>query len=218
MIVDLDFLHAIPYFSELSQQEMAEVGRWVEERRYSRGEVVFFEGDPCPGFFLVHSGRVRVFKASAEGKEQTLLIAHPGDSFNEVPIFDDGPNPATAEALEPCLLYLIPKGALLELSRTYPSIALGVMRVFARRLRQLTFLVEDLSLRPVTARVAKLLLQLAESGQEGRFTQQQLASMAGTAREMVGRAIKAMEKDGAIKVERHRVIIIRPELLREIVL
>jgi CRP-like cAMP-binding protein len=216
-------LRQVPYFADLDEAGLARIEERLVERRYERGEVVFMEGGPCQGLYMVRSGRLRIFKVSAEGREQVLMVAGPGETFNEVPNFDGGTNPASAEALEPSVLYLLPKKDLLSIVEREPVVARAIMRVFASHLRHLTALVEDLSFRNVTSRVAKILLgqvQRAGVGADARpprLTQQQMAAMAGTAREVVGRALKAMEQQGVIRVERGRVVVVSPERLAGLV-
>ena len=108
-----EFLASIPYFAELTPGELDQVAKLVRQRSYVTGEAIFIEGGTCDGLYLVKSGRVRIFKTSAEGREQVLFIARMGDSFNDVPIFDGGPNPATAETMEPSVVCIIPKNDLL---------------------------------------------------------------------------------------------------------
>jgi CRP/FNR family transcriptional regulator len=148
-----------------------------------------------------------------------LLIAGPGDTFNEVPVFDGGPNPASVEALEPTVLLLLPRSALLAMVETQPKLGRAFMRTFAVRLRQLVGLVEELSFKTVTGRVARILLEQLPSStgepsdQSHRLTQREIAAMAGTAREVAGRALKALEHQGAIRIERGRIVIIDRERL-----
>ena len=216
-------LRQVPYFAGLGEAGLARIQERLVERRYERGHVVFMEGGPCQGLYVVRSGRLRIFKVSAGGREQVLMVAGPGETFNEVPNFDGGTNPATAEALEPSVLYLLPKNDLLSIVETEPVVARAVMRVFASHLRHLTALVEDLSFRNVTSRVAKILLgRVQQAGVDAearpaRLTQQQMAAMAGTAREVVGRALKALEQRGVIRVERGRVVVVNPERLADLV-
>jgi CRP-like cAMP-binding protein len=218
-----EVLRQVPYFADLDEVGLARIEERLMERRFDRGKVVFMEGGPCQGLYVVRSGRLRIFKVSAEGREQVLMVAGPGETFNEVPNFDGGTNPATAEALEPSVLYLLPKKDVLSIVETEPVVARAIMRVFASHLRHLTALVEDLSFRNVTSRVAKILLgQVQRAGVEAearppRLTQQQMAAMAGTAREVVGRALKALEQQGVIRVERGRVVVVSPERLADIV-
>lgn len=212
MGMPLDFLKQIPYFAGLQERDLEKVDTMVHERTYARGEMVILEGEPCEAIYFVKSGRVKVFKTSAEGREQVLRIMKAGDTFNEVPVFDDGDNPASVEALEPTSLYVLPAADMQYLMVSYPIVSRTVIRILASRLRHLVALVEDLSFRHVTGRVAKILLQYARDAEEGnggeRLTQQQMATMAGTAREMVGRALKALEQAGAIKLERGRIAIV----------
>jgi CRP/FNR family transcriptional regulator len=192
----------------------------VHERSYQRGEIVILEADPCEAIYFVKTGRVKVFKTSPEGREQVLRIMKPGDTFNEVPVFDGGPNPASVQALEPTELYLLAKVDMQRLMREMPGVCINVTRILASRLRHLVELVEDLSFRHVTGRVAKLLLQHAAEPSApngaGRLTQQQMATMAGTAREMVGRALKSLEQAGAIRVERGRIVILDKDALERL--
>jgi len=216
-----DILADTPYFADLKQPQLAAIARAVVERSYERGDIVFHEGDTCEGLYVVKSGRVRVYKISPEGREQVLLIAERGETFNEVAVFDDGPNPASVETLEPAVLLLLPKGRLLSMIEAEPDVGRAFMRVFASHLRRLAGLVEDLSFKTVTGRVARILLdQLpAATGGPGdqspphRLTQRQIAAMAGTAREVAARAMKALEEQGAIRMERGRIIIVDPQLL-----
>ena len=177
------------------------------------------EGELAPTLFFVASGVVKVFKTSAEGKEQILNLVRPGESLNDVPIFDDGPNPASAQAMGPVMLYGIMKGELKIIPRNYPHVAMNIIRVLAERVRQLVSLVEDLSFRHVISRVARKLLEHAgdEVSPKPRLTQQEMAAMAGTVREVVARSLKALEEEGVIKLDHHRILIPDKEALKQIV-
>lgn len=214
-----EFLRKLPYFEALGMSEIEQVSREVLELSFARGEVLFLEGEPCRGLYVVESGQVRIFKSSPEGREQVLLVAKPGDSFNDVPVFDGGPNPASASALEEATVYLIPKETVLALLRDCPS-ARAILKLFAARLRHLTMIVEDLSFRSVVGRLAKLLLEMAvvEDGASPvkRLTQDEMATMVGSVRDVIGRALRHIEKTGAIKIERQSILVVSPEKLREI--
>jgi CRP-like cAMP-binding protein len=218
MAVQLEFLKNILYFSSLSPAELELVRKLVFEKTADRAEMVLLEGESAENLYFVVSGVVKVFKTSAEGKEQILSIVRPGESFNDVPIFDGGPNPASARAMGPVLLYGIKKNDMEAILRDHPQIALNVIKVLARRVRHLVSLVEDLSFKHVIGRVAKILVEHigGEMGRGPRLTQQEMAAMAGTAREVVGRSLKALEEEGAIKLDRHRIIITDKEALQEI--
>jgi CRP-like cAMP-binding protein len=219
MVVEVAFLEFIPYFSGLSRTELDSIKKFVFEKTYQRGEVIAFEGEPAEALFFIVSGVVKVFKTSAEGKEQILNLVRPGESFNDVPVFDGEPNPASAEAMGPVVLYGIRKNDLKTILRDYPQVSLNIIKVLADRVRQLVSLVEDLSFKHVIGRVAKILLEHASngSGPNPRLTQQEMAAMAGTAREVVARSLKALEEEGVVRLERHRVVITDKEALREMV-
>ena len=218
MAVQLDFLNSILYFSDLGLAELESIRKLVFEKTADRAEMVLLEGESAANLYFVASGVVKVFKTSAEGKEQILSIVRPGESFNDVPIFDGGSNPASARAMGSVLLYGIKKNDMEAILRNHPQIALNVIKVLASRVRHLVSLVEDLSFKHVIGRVAKILLEHVggEMGRGPRLTQQEMAAMAGTAREVVGRSLKALEEEGAIKLDRHRIIITDKEALKEI--
>ena len=188
MAVQLEFLKGIPYFSGLGSVELESISKLIFEKAIDRAETVVFEGEPAAYLYFVASGAVKVFKTSAGGKEQILSIVRPGESFNDVPIFDGGPNPASARAMGPVLLYGVKRNDMETIFRNHPPIALNVINVLARRVRQLVSLVEDLSFRHVISRVARILFEHVggEVGRGPRLTQQEMAAMAGTAREVVG--------------------------------
>jgi len=218
MAVQLEFLKGIPYFSSLDITELESIRGLVFEKAVERGEIVVLEGESAGNLYFVASGVVKVSKTSAAGKEQVLSIVHPGESFNDVPVFDGGLNPASAQAMGTVLLYGIKKSNMEAVLGDHPRIALNVIKVLAGQVRHLVSLVEDLSFRRVIGRVAKILLAHAgsETRREPRLTQQEMAAMAGTAREIVGRSLKALEEEGAIRLDRHRIVIKDKEALQEI--
>ncbi len=214
MTLPAEQLKAIPYFQDLDGPALARIHASIFEVRLEKGQVLFSEGEPAEAMYVVRSGQVRIFKLSPDGREQVLRLAGTGDCFNEVPVFDEGPNPANAQAAEPSSLWGIRRRDMRRLVEEHPAIALGFLKAFAGKLRFFTRKVEDLSFRSVTSRVAKLLLEIAEDDGRGglllrqQFTQQEMAAVVGTAREMIGRAFKALEKEGAIRLDRHRVVIV----------
>ena len=216
-----DILARTPYFADLKQPQLAAIAGAVVERSYERGDAIFHEGDTCEGLYVVKSGRAKVYKISPEGREQVLLIAESGETFNEVAVFDDGPNPASVEAMESTVLLLLPKTRLLSIVEAEPDVGRAFMRVFASHLRRLAALVEDLSFKTVTGRVARILLDEVSGGtgdhvglsQPRRLTQREIAAMVGTAREVAARALKALEQQGAIRVQRGRITVLDRRLL-----
>jgi len=218
MGVENSFLKSIPYFAGLSSEELDSVKKLVFEKKVERGDIIVFEGDLPEALYFVGSGAVKMFETSAEGKEQVLNIVRPGDSFNDVPAFDGGPNLASAQAMGPVSLYGILKHDLNVFLQNHPHIAINIINVLAAQVRHLVSLVEDLSFRPVVGRVAKVLLEYAGDGTSPgqRLTQQDMAAIVGTAREMVGRSLKALQSDEVIKMDRHRIVVTDKGALRSI--
>ena len=214
-----DFLRSVPYFTALGTEEMERIENQALEHSFAKGEILFLDGEPCQGLYIVKSGRVRIFKSSPEGREQVLLTARQGDSFNDVPVFDGGPNPANASALEPSIVYIIPGETLLNLMADCP-VAQPIIKQFAVRMRHLTTVVEDLSFRSVVSRLARMLLDLAvaegKSSPVPRLTQDEMATIVGSVRDVVGRALRALEKAKAIKIEGQRILVIDTEKLKGI--
>ncbi len=219
MAVQVEFLKSIPYFSGMNPGELDSIKQRIFEKTAERGELVVLEGELARALFFVVSGVVKIFKTSAEGKEQILNLVRPGEPFNDVPIFDDGPNPTSAQAMGPVVLYGVRKSDLKIILREHPQVSLNITKVLADRVRQLLSLVEDLSFRHVIGRVAKILLQYVGDGDglRPRLTQHEMAAMAGTVREVVARTLRALEDEGAIKLQHHRIVITNKEALKEMV-
>ncbi len=218
MTIQIEMLRKISYFSMLSPDELALVASVTVERHYNRGDLILIEGETEGALCYVCSGLVKVFKASPEGKEQVLRLIGAGNTFNDVPALDGGPNPANVAAVEPGVIYVIRRAELRKLITTRPEVAEAVVLTLAKALRHLVSLVEGLSLRHVTARVAKILLDQEASAQQGqqvhRLTQQEMATLVGSAREVVGRALKELETAGAIEMRHGQAVVLNRERLR----
>jgi len=219
MKINREFLEHIPYFSGLNGVELDSISRFFSERTAKRGEIIQLEGEDVEELYLVASGAVKVFKTSAEGKEQILSIIRPGEAFNDIAIFDGEPSPVSAQAMSPVTLFRIGRSELHTLLREYPRLSLNTTRVLAERTRQLMALVEDLSFRNVISRVAKVLLENAGNGAApgARLTQQEMAAMVGSVREVVARSLKALEAEGTVRLERHRIRIMDRKALETMV-
>ena len=203
---ELRALHSV-FFDELAADDLAALGSAMFQRRYPAGQIVLLEGAASSVLYVVQAGRLKLFKTSTRGREQVLRLLRPGDMFNEVAVFDEGPNPASAQAIEDCTLYLLRRRDLVRFVSERPGVALAVTRTFARRLREALNLVEDLAFRDVTSRLAKILLE-RQDGSGPRVTQELLAAMAGSRREVVGRALKALSQEGAVRLERGRIHVL----------
>jgi len=216
MAIELQALRAIPEFRALSDAELEHVRMVTRERHIQRGQLLLIEGQPGDRLYYLKSGQVKVYKVSPDGKEQVLHIFQAGETFNEVPVFDGGLNPASAMTLEDGVAYALHRADIQRLLAEHPTIALAVIQVLASRLREMVGLVEDLSFKHVSARVAKSLLlhsEAIEGRTARRLTQQELAALVGTAREVVGRVLKAMEHDGIIALDLGHITILDRERL-----
>ena len=217
MPAPLELLRSVAYFRPLPEAELQRLQGWAIHQQFARGRVIMLEHDPCPGMYLIESGRVKLFRTSPDGREQVLMLVGPGGVFNDVPVFGGGLNAAAAAATERTSLYLLPTEHVLAALRAHPEASLAVAGEFARQLRILADLVEDLSFRHVTSRVAKLLLDYAEAPASGasrpRLTQQDIAAMVGSVREVVGRSLGALEREGAIRIDRARTVVADRDVL-----
>jgi CRP-like cAMP-binding protein len=217
MAIQLDLIRDNPYFIGLKTEELDYIRKLMSEKSLDRGETIILDGEPAKAMYFVISGAVKVFKVSLDGKEQIIDIIRPGQSFNDVPIFDNGLTPVSAQAMSQVVLYELDKNSVYTIIRKYPRVASNVITVLAKRVRILVGLVEDLSFRTVLGRVAKILMDNAADGKSPgpRLTQQEMAAMAGTAREVVGRSLQTLEEEGVIKLDRHRIVIKNKDSLRE---
>jgi CRP/FNR family transcriptional regulator len=219
-----DVLASVPYFSALSPPELRDVLRLAKRRRMKAGEMLFVQGEPAAGLFIVVEGMVKLFRTSPDGKEQVLRHMPRGESFNEVPVFDGGENPVSAACVEDGELLVLSRETVAALLRAYPAFSDAVVRVLASRLRHLVALVEDLSFRQVTGRVARVLLQSvaphegvgAGAERKTRVTQREIAEMTGTSREVAARALRMLEETGAIKLSRTGVRVVDAARLRSV--
>jgi CRP-like cAMP-binding protein len=217
MLDPLAVLAEHPYFAPLGPDALRDVGQRALVRRYEKDALVYLEGEPATGLYLVASGAVRVFKASVEGREQDLFRVTKGGAFNSAPAFDGGPTYANAQATEPSVILLVPREALLELMHRHPEIGRSVAAVLAARLREVAHLAADLSLRGTASRLAGILLRLSDGEPVLTLpTHRDLATMAGTVREVVTRTLRHLESGGVLRLGPRRTITIldRPALER----
>jgi CRP/FNR family transcriptional regulator len=204
-------LSSVSYFAELDAAIMAAVCRAAIRRQFDAGQVVFLEGEPCAGLYVVQEGWLKSVKMSPAGREQTLRVVGPGEVFNDLTVFVGSPNVVTIIALEPAIVWVIPREVMLRLLDEHPGLARMVVQNLAQRTLHLLTLVEDLSLRPVEARLARLLLEQATAGALPRrrwMTQAEMASRLGTVPDVLNRALRGLVEEGLIQVERHRIQIL----------
>lgn len=202
----LSLISRIPFFSGLPENQLKEIKRIAINRVFNKGETIFFEGDDGNGFFVVVDGLVKIFKLSTEGKEQILHIFGPGEPLGEVSVFSGQQFPANAEAIAKSHLLFFPRSAFVDLIAGNPSLALNMLSVLSKRLRQFTIQIEHLSLKEVPGRLAAYLLYLAdERGKDDLVTlnisKGQLASLLGTIPETLSRIFARMNTQNLIEVK-----------------
>jgi CRP/FNR family transcriptional regulator, dissimilatory nitrate respiration regulator len=211
----------IPLFEGLPQRHLQDLASISVEKTFVRGQTIFSEGQPGTGFFVVQSGRVKIFKLSPDGKEQILHLFGSGEPFGEVPVFEGRNFPAHAVALENSVLLFFPRAAFVRLLETNHSLALNMLAVLSRRLRVFTMLVEDLSLKEVPGRLAAHVLYLSARQQgtddvELEMPKVQMAGLLGTIPETLSRILNKMVKQGLIASDGPRVKILDREALMEL--
>jgi CRP/FNR family transcriptional regulator, cyclic AMP receptor protein len=209
-------LRKTPLFASLTETEMRALASRVIRKSLNRGELLFAEGDPCAGLFLVASGKVRIFKLSASGREQVLAMEGAGSSFAELPVFDGGNYPASASAWEDSQILFISRKDFQNFCREHPDVALKVIAVVGSRLRRLVGIIEELSFTTVRQRLISLILQLAEAegmpAKEGilvelKKSHQDFAAELGTVRELVSRNLGRLQAEGYLDVQGRKLVV-----------
>jgi CRP/FNR family transcriptional regulator len=210
-----ELVHDFPFFAGLDEQTYLDLLACGKTRRFAKDEALFMEDDSCKGLFLVQTGVIKIYKLSDSGREQILAVQRPGDSVAELPLFDNGLYPASAAAMEPAEVLFIPKEAFQTLLAHRPQLAQAVIAALAQRMRKLVALIEDLSLRQVRQRLARLLLEEAGGRAEFplTFTNDELAARLGSVRDVISRTLSALQADALIRLHgRHVAILDRPGL------
>jgi CRP-like cAMP-binding protein len=218
MTITIDDLGKLMYFAGVEMSRLAGFTQLFSKKAFIKGQTIVSEGDDQKNLHFVNSGVVKMFKTSSEGKEQIIRIVRPGESFNDITVFGSGNCPYSVQALGNTVVYAIHRNDLMPVMEKNWKIAHNALEILSEQQRLLLTLVEDLSFKNVTGRVAKILLQNSNPGPDGyqRLTQYEMAAMAGTAREVVGRSLKSLEDNGTISLERHRIIIKDKEYLGRI--
>jgi CRP/FNR family transcriptional regulator len=217
-------LSKVPIFSGLTDSQLEFLTARTVEKKYGSSELIFSEGDPCAGLFVVQSGNARIFKSAASGREQVLAIEGPGSSVAELPVFDGGNYPASAQALNETTMLFISKQAFQSLCLQHPEVALKVLKVVGSRLRRLVGIIEELSFTTVRHRLAALLLRLAKDAKENSggaveivlgVNNQELAAQLGTVRELVSRNLSRFQAEGLIQMDGRTIVIPNLDRLAE---
>src|SRR5690349_8221615 len=195
------------YFDNLSAEMLKEIAATMQLRGFERGEMLFWEDDPCAGLHVIEEGSVKLYRISPQGRQYIVRVLQEGDTCNEVPAFDGGTNPVNVETLERSKVWVIDDEALRALVKAHPDFALKVLSNFGKNLRGLVRMVSEMAFYQVTNRLARLINELPADGTPSHWTQEQLAAQLGTVREVVARSLKELERSGAIRVEDRRIQI-----------
>ncbi|SPF51418.1 Transcriptional regulator, Crp/Fnr family [Candidatus Sulfopaludibacter sp. SbA4] len=218
MLPKLASLSQTALFASLSEAEIQALAQRAVERRFAPDEMLFWEGEPCAGIFLIVQGSVKIFKTSAGGREMMLSLESAPSTVAELPLFDGGPYPASVRAVEPVVSLFVNKADFQQVCRQYPEVALKILAVVGHRLRHLVGLVESMTFGSVTERLARLLLDASKGASEFDLpiTHQELASRLGTVREVVSRNLARFRAEGLIRIQGHQLQILdRAGLERE---
>lgn len=210
-------LGAASLFSSLSPDELRLLAAHAVRKHFAQGELIFTEGDTCKGLHIIASGKLRIFKSSASGREQVLALEGPGGSVAELPVFDGGPYPASVSAVEDSQILFISRADFRSFCLQHPEVALKMLAVVGARLRRLVGIIEELSFTTVRQRLASVLVRLAQS--ESRHTEkgiefllpgthQDLANQLGTVRELVSRNLMRMQAEGLLQVEARSITVL----------
>ncbi len=213
----VETLRRVPFFGVLPEGELKALAGHCVVRRVGKDEMLFAEGDPCAGLFVVQAGAIKLFKMAENGREQVLVIERAGSTVAELPLFDGGSFPASAAALEDSTLLFLPKREFLDICRHNSEVAFTVIRTLAWRFRYMTSLVEELSLKEVSHRLARFLrdraLKLGVRTKRGiefplEETNQEIGAEIGTVRDLVSRNLRRLVDRGILRLERRKVIIL----------
>jgi CRP/FNR family transcriptional regulator len=218
---NLDVISTIPLFNGLPEDQLEAIKKIAIEKQINKGEIIVSEGDEGRGFFVIAEGRVKVFKVSAEGKEQILHIFGPGQPFGEVPVFAGQRFPAHAQAIDKATVFFLPRAAMVDLITANPSLALNMLAEMSRKLRLFAVQIENLSLKEMPARLASYLIHLAdEQGREEvinlKISKGQLASILGTIPETLSRIFAKLSGNQLIRVEGKKITLLDRDGLKDL--
>lgn len=206
-------LKATPLFAALDESEISSLAARCGIRPYGPGEILFTEGEPCKGLYIVVSGRVRIFKTALNGREQVLAVEGPGASVAELPVFDGGSYPASGSAAEKTEVLFVSRADLRAICLEKPEVSLKMLQVVGGRLRRLVGIIEELSFTTVRHRLISWILRHA--GTATTFTldtsHQELAAQIGTVRELVSRNLARLQAQGLIEMNNRQIRILDRE-------
>ncbi|HUN09631.1 MAG TPA: Crp/Fnr family transcriptional regulator [Aggregatilineales bacterium] len=207
----LKALRRISYLAAMDEPFQAELAKYAQRVVVETGEILLIEGERSEAVYVVEAGWLKSSKSSLNGREHVLRFIGVGETFNEMSILTDSSNATTITALEPSVLYVIRREAVLNLLDRYPPLARLIIRKLADNIQFLLMVIEDISLRSIEARLARYLLEQSAGDTLYRpkwATQAELANYLGTVPNVLHRTLKNLEKEGLISVERQQIKIL----------
>ncbi|NLV91342.1 MAG: Crp/Fnr family transcriptional regulator [Firmicutes bacterium] len=217
--VQISCLSLVPIFNHLSPEELWEISQALKAESYQRGEMIYRAGDPSQRLYIVHKGRVKIYRLATSGKEQLIRVLEPGDFTGELALFSESTHDAFAEALEPTELCTMDREVLQEFLLQFPTISLRILEEFSERLAKSERQTTSLATESVDRRIADYLLELSEDSGSLTVTlpvsRKDLASYLGTSPETISRRLAEFEDSGWISQrEQRRIQILDPDALR----
>lgn len=208
-------LAKVPFFSGVAPDHLETLARSLQRRTVRAGKAIFRQDDPGSSLYVIESGVVKVQRASPEGKEVILAILGPGDFFGELALLDGEPRSADAVAKEDTAVLVLERDDFIAFLDREPAVATKLLAALSRRLRRTDQLVQDAAFLDVPARLARALLQLAESPEATTgLTQSELAAMVGASRESVNRWLQFYRRRGLIESTSGAIRVLQPDELR----
>ena len=211
--ITIDFLARVPLFRGVSAKQLGEIAGQIKSKHYKKQAIIFIENEPADRFFIVYLGQVKIFKLAEDGKTQVLNVFGSGDVFGEVPMFTDSVFPAHCEATQESEILSISRATLLSMIDNDPRIAVNIIKLFAKRLKNFTLTIENLTLKNVTARFAVYLLHINNlKGNKNIFeldiSKTLIADLLGISRETLSRTLNKMIKQNLITMQGKKVSLL----------
>jgi CRP/FNR family cyclic AMP-dependent transcriptional regulator len=202
----------VQFLAGVGDEPLAALAAAATRYTYEQGQTIFLEGEPVAGIYLIDVGVVKICRYAIDGREHILVLLNAGETFNDVAALDGGPNPACAVAFTDVVVWRVTRSDLKHIVIRYPALAWALIENLAGRTRHLLRVVQDLAARNVRGRLARLLLEQAAASEVGGaplpLTQEEMAALLGTVREVIGRTLRSLVADGLIAVERQHIVIV----------
>jgi CRP/FNR family cyclic AMP-dependent transcriptional regulator len=220
----INFLKEIPLFSHLDEEDFQQLTNICSEKKFDKGQTIFYEEDMGTGFYIIISGQVKIVMLSNDGREHILGLLREKDFFGEMSILDGEPRSATAIALSDVKAITITREDFTKLLRNNPDISIKIMFVLCKRLRRADRHVESLAFLSAPGRVARTILELSdEQGIKDdnkviinhKMTRQEFANIAGTSRETLTRVLMEFQDDGILDISKNQIILVDKKSLKD---